>query len=209
MLAALSAPSYLGPEVQSVEAVKGFLSDTLSHVRRVTQLTKSLGADAKGHDIAERVPLARVEALVTSLKAKAATNPALRVDWVEALVAQAKREGATTLNVGKLSPQVAAGLGRTGPPDLAALELHRLSAHHAAGSTGAKLETIADLVDAIVSPRGYKQGLSHEAAGKVIGDMIERGQVNLRADDLPTVHRALGLHRQAFGPGAATAEARP
>ena len=191
---------YAGPRIESVKALRAFVQDTLVHAHRVKTLTEKLGGSSQGHDVQETASVAKVEALVRTLRTSAQTDATIEYGWVAALVRNARAAGEKTIDVGKFVPQVAAGLGRSGKPDAAAIGLHRLSAHHAGGSPAHKAELVADLADALLSPRGYKPALSPKASYKIIADMIERKQIALSHTDLPVVSQALRFHHKNWGP---------
>lgn len=175
VLAAIESPDYVGPPMESADAIRAFYKETIPHVYRVRQLVERLGGDATTHDLVERVPLDKVEQLAARLK----DDPSVDASWLNTLVARARAKNASELEVGKLSPQVGAGLARAGKPDRVSIELHRLSAHHAPGAgTESHLEAAADVLDALVSPRSYKQGMSFDAAKKIFWDMVEKRQIS-------------------------------
>ena len=173
------------------------MHETLAHAHRVKTLTEYLGGTSQGHDVQETASVAQVEALVRRLRKSDS-----RVDygWVAALAQKARANGQKWVDVGKFVPQVAAGLGRSGQPDAAAIGRHRLSAHHFGSKPAHHVEVVADLADALLSPRGYKPALSPQASYKIIADMIERKQVPLSSTDLPMVSRALRFHQANWGP---------
>lgn len=190
---------YAGPRVESVKALRAFVQETLVHAHRVKTLTEKLGGSSQGHDVQEVASVAKVEALARSLRVAAQKDPGIEYRWVAALARQARAMGDKKIEVGKFVPQVAAGLGRSGKPDAAAIALHRLSSHHAGGSPAQKAELVADLADALLSPRGYKPALSPKASSKIIADMIERKLIALSSTDLPVVSQALRFHHATWG----------
>jgi|CXWL01.1.fsa_nt_gi hypothetical protein len=202
LLAMTRAPDYAGPKVLSVKELRDFVQDTLGHAKRVKQLSTQLGGEAAGHDVNESAPIARVEALARTLRTEAKTDPTIEYGWVEALAVTARSKGENQIDVGKFTPQVAAGLARSGKADPAAIAFHRLAAHHSRTQPANKVELVADLTDALLSPRGYKPALSPQASLKIISDMVERRQVGLDAGDLPLVRRALKLHVKQWGTAA-------
>lgn len=201
ILRAIRAHDYDGPKAESTRLVRAFVQETLSHARRVQKLARLLGGDASGHDVNETVSLARVDTLVKSLKATITGPDAAVFGWVERMAMEARAKGENEISIGKLTPQVAAGLARTGLPDPTTLALHRLASHHSSKTASNRIESVADLVDALLSPRGYKKAMSPQAAEKVIIDMIERRRTPLTANDMPLVKTALKLHAREWGRG--------
>ncbi|MGE0710407.1 MAG: hypothetical protein AB7N76_26035 [Planctomycetota bacterium] len=177
---ARNAPRARGPPAEASD-VAGFLHETYEHVREVNALIRALGGRPRPipsqvapsealsgiHDFGERVSLRRLEAWLADLRqnplrdrdGKAIPVP----EWLENMVADARAAGERSVDVGKLSPQVAAGLGRAGPPEPYAIRLHNLSAHHVktwpenTPSTNARLlEMVADTINAMRQPRVYR-----------------------------------------------------
>jgi hypothetical protein len=200
LLAAFADPAYRGPVPESPALVAAFIEETVPHVHRVMGLTQRMGAGAQArtHDLVELVPLERVERLVARL----AKSPDLDVSWLAALVKAARENprnaARQVLDVGKLRPQVAAGLARSGKPDLVALELHRLSDHHHQLGTRTEIvEGAADIIDALVSPRSYKEGMSYEAAEAVFWDGVAHGRIALAdtSENRQIVREVVAMHK--------------
>lgn len=202
-----------GPEVHR-ELVRPFLYETYEHVREVNELMRGMGArprdlpgEAPGskdalkgiHDFGERVSLARLEAWVEGLRAnppKGADGRALPIPrWVIELPNRVRQSGAKTFDVGKLSPYVVAGLSRPGNPDVFAIELHRLSAHHLhqsrEGWPGKNLlfEALADKINAMRQVRVYNpKPLPFERIREIL--RADRGK-GLPPDSGPMIEEAL------------------
>lgn len=181
MIKILKSANYFGPVMESEAAIRAFLRETIPHTYRVRMLVECMGGDAGTHDLLEPVRLELARERMEMLKKKGENT-----GWLEHMIDQAQRRGDTHLDVGKLSPHVAAGLarlpmdetGRTAMFDWVARELHRLSRHHQ-GGPGMELEIIADILDSLVSARTYKDGMSYEAAEELLLADIEAGRVAL------------------------------
>jgi hypothetical protein len=117
------------------------------------------------HDFGERTSVRRLQGQIERWRNEplrdATGGPVALPEWVERLPSEALARGESTVDVGKLSPHIAAGLGKE-PVDRYALELHRMSAHHPqhrarpGDVTAAVTEEIADVINARRQPRFYR-----------------------------------------------------
>jgi len=207
-----------GPTAETVD-VRRFLDETYEHVNEVNALVKALGGRARPipkhaapdellggvHDFGERASVRRVEELIESLKANPPTdrdgNQIPLPDWFLNLPREARAAGQTTIDVGKASPHIAAGLGRQGPPEPFALRLHNLAAHHAkleitdGKPSNVLIEEVADMVNAMRQPRIYRpEPMPFEKINAILDDMVAKGQ--LPEGSQPLIKRALDTQRQ-------------
>lgn len=209
-----------GPEAR-VEDVRAFLQETWEHVREVNALVRRLGGRARDlpatpppgeqalrgiHDLGERASLRRVEELIAKLRREPLRDregvPLEVPDWLARLPREARARGETTLDVGKLAPWIAAGLGRAGRPDPFALALHRLSAHHqqvgaraAEAGSAALIEEVADVVNALRQVRVYRpQPVPWVAVERILLADVQSGQLPEAAR--PLIARAIEAQRQ-------------
>ncbi|MCA8924607.1 MAG: hypothetical protein KDD82_22535 [Planctomycetes bacterium] len=207
-----------GPKAETAD-VKRFLEETYEHVNEVNALVKALGGRPRPiparagpdevitgvHDFGERASVRRVEELVESLRKNPVTdrdgNQLEVPEWLIRLPREARAAGEATIDVGKASPHVAAGLGRTGPPDPFALRLHNLSAHHAkltskgGAPSNVLIEEVADMVNAMRQPRIYRpEPMPFGKIEAILDDMVAKGQ--LPEDATPLIRRALEAQRQ-------------
>ena len=211
--ARVASPTWDGPKAEP-ELVRGFLHETYEHIREVNTLLESLGgrgrpipgvAPADGvirgvHDFGERVSLERLEAFIAEVKVKPLTDfrtkaPIPMPAWLEGIAREARGRGERSVDVGKLSPYVAAGLAQPGTPDRYAIELHRLSPHHGAETPRGSLlkEMIADRVNAMRQVRVYsKQPMSFERIAEIVLGDVGKG---LPQDARPLVLEALERQR--------------
>jgi len=159
------------------------------------------------HDFGERVSLRRFDETVARwqqepLRDFRTREPIPVPDWVQGMGDQARAGGANSVSVGKLDPNIAAGLGRSGAPDRYAIELHRMSAHHGASTvgrnganSGAMTEEVADMINAMRQPRTYR-GEPMEWSrirGNLMGD-VRSGR--LPPEATPVIRRGLTAQRR-------------
>ena len=211
--ARVASRGWKGPQT-SPELVRGFLHETYEHIREVNALIEALGGKARPipttnpgeivrgvHDFGERVSTTRFERFVEEVK----RNPLKSFDtgkpipppaWLDTLLAEAKARGQRSIDVGKLSPYVAAGLAQAGKPDRYSIELHRLSPHHHQDGLKGNLlkEAIADRINAMRQVRVYsKQPMPFEKIERILkGDLGK----SLPADAKPLVEQALATQKQ-------------
>lgn len=207
-----------GPAAEPKD-VEAFLRETYEHVLEVNALVKALGgrprplpATAGGddvlrgvHDLGERASVRRVEELIARLRREPLTDrdgvPLEVPAWLARLPVDARRAGESTIDVGKLSPYVAAGLSRRGPPDPFAIRLHNLAPHHAklnAAADGvpraALIEEVADKVNAMRQVRVYRpEPMPFARIEAILLDDVAAGRLPPEARDL--VRRALDAQR--------------
>jgi len=194
--ARVASPNWNGPKADPA-LVRGFLAETYEHIREVNSLLEAVGGKARPipaqppadkvlrgiHDFGERVSVSRLEAFLEKVRAQPLTDFATKKPvpvpaWLEALARDARARGARSVDVGKLSPYVAAGLSQTGAPDRYAIELHRLAPHHgAANPRGTVLkEMIADRINAMRQVRVYsKAPMSFQKIAEIILGDVGKG----------------------------------
>jgi hypothetical protein len=196
-----------GPKADP-EDVRAFLHETYEHVNEVNALMRAMGvrpraiptAEPSGalrgvHDFGERVSLRRLEQFVDDLRRNPLTDrdgvPLEVPAWLAELPRKARAAGETTVDVGKMSPHVAAGLGRSGPPDPFAIKLHNLSGHHgtswanAGRSDRGLVEAVADKINAMRQVRIYRpEPLPFAKIRAILLEDIDRGVLPPRARDL-------------------------
>lgn len=207
-----------GPAAETAD-VRRFLDETYEHVNEVNALVEALGGRARPipkhaapddllggvHDFGERASVRRVEQLIESLRKTPPTDRDGNViplpEWFLNLPREARAAGQTTIDVGKTSPHIAAGLGRQGPPEPFALRLHNLAAHHAKLKiSGGKpspvlIEEVADMVNAMRQPRIYRpEPMPFEKINAILDDMLAKGQ--LPEGSQPLIKRALEAQRR-------------
>lgn len=187
------------------EAVRGFLYETWEHIREVNTLVTALGGRArpipqaspgdgllKGiHDFGEATSTRRVrealerwraEPLVDRRTGEKVPVPA----WIERMVVEAERAGRRSIDIGKLNPHVAAGLGRAGPPDPYSIALHNLSPHHAGLAElkngrlpGSQIEALADKVNAMRQVRVYRtKPIAFEDIRGILAEEVSRSSLS-------------------------------
>lgn len=206
-IAASQEPGWDGPPA-SPAAMGAFLKETFEHVEEVNALVTALGGKARPlpartpaaddtlrgiHDLGERVSVRRLEEWMSTLSSPPG--------WLHDLTENARRTGATTIDVGKLSPQVAAGLSSNGPPDRFAIGLHNLSAHHKVSVLKGDLlvEAIADNVSAMRQVRIYRPApMPFELIRKILAEKIEKGALPSRVSDRPDARTTLDLVDEAL-----------
>ena len=211
--ARVASPTWDGPKADPA-LVRGFLHETYEHIREVNTLLEALGgkgrpipsvAPADGvirgvHDFGERVSLARLEAFIAKVKLEPLIDfktklPVPMPAWLEGIAREARARGERSVDVGKLSPYVAAGLAQPSVPDRYAIELHRLSPHHGAETPRGTLlkEMIADRVNAMRQVRVYsKLPLPFEKIAEIVLGDVGKG---LPADARSLVLEALETQR--------------
>jgi hypothetical protein len=212
--ARVGSPNWNGPKADPA-MVRGFLAETYEHIREVNTLLKAVGGKARPipanqpsgkvlrgiHDFGERVSLSRLETFLEKVRAEPLTDfktkkPVPVPAWLEGLARDARARGAKSVDVGKLSPYVAAGLAQTGAPDRYAIELHRLAPHHgAANPRGTVLkEMIADRINAMRQVRVYsKSPMSFQKIAEIILADVGKG---LPADSRKLVLESLEAQRR-------------
>ncbi len=212
--ALVASPRWNGPKADPA-LVRGFLAETYEHIREVNTLLEALGGKSRPiptqppadgilrgvHDFGERVSLSRLEAFLEKVRAEPLTDfktklPVPVPAWLEGLARDARARGARSVDVGKLSPYVAAGLSQTTVPDRYAIELHRLSPHHGASNPRGTVlkEMIADRVNAMRQVRVYsKSPLSFEKIAEIVLGDVGKG---LPADTRPLVLEALEAQKR-------------
>ncbi|MCO5167103.1 MAG: hypothetical protein M9894_12195 [Planctomycetes bacterium] len=220
-----------GPQADAAD-VAAFLRETYEHVREVDALVRALGgrtrpipAAAPGdaalrgvHDFGERASVRRVEELIASLRREPLRDregvPLEVPAWLARLPVEARRAGERSIDVGKLSPHVAAGLSRRGPPDPFALRLHNLAAHHSAPARPgpAVIEEVADMVQAMRQVRVYRpEPMPFDRIAAILEEHVVTGR--LPAEARPLIARALEAQARLERTGAVTPyhllEARP
>lgn len=194
-----------GPKA-SPEAVRAFLMETYEHIREVNELNRALGGKARDipkevsaketlrgiHDFGERVSTTKALAELERLKKEPLrdrrTGEVVPVPkWFENYIRQAAATGQRSIDVGKLNPHVAAGLGRNGPPDPYAIRLHNLSPHHYEFAElkpgrkipGNQVESIADRVNAMRQIRIYRrEPLSWEKVRQFTIEDIQKSKIS-------------------------------
>lgn len=208
------------------EAVRGFLNETYEHINEVNALIKALGGKARPiprdlpagarlggvHDFGERVSVRRLEAFVADLRRNPIRDsegvPLEVPAWLARMPGEARAAGLTHVDVGKLAPNVAAGLGRRGPPDPFAIKLHNLSGHHTSrwpastpSDSPALIEAVADRINAMRQPRVYRpEPLPFDKIRLFISQDIERGVLPESAR--PLLERALQAQARLEQTGA-------
>lgn len=212
--ALVASPRWNGPKADPA-LVRGFLAETYEHIREVNTLLEALGGKSRPiptqppadgilrgvHDFGERVSLSRLESFLEKVRAQPLTDfktkqPVPVPAWLEGLARDARARGARSVDVGKLSPYVAAGLSQTGVPDRYAIELHRLSPHHGAGNPRGTVlkEMIADRVNAMRQVRVYsKAPMSFQKISEIILGDVGKG---LPADSRQLVLEALEAQKR-------------
>lgn len=196
----------------SPEDVRNFLRETYEHIREVNALTAELGGKSrpipetapKGelrgvHDFGEFASTRKVREFLDNAKAnplKDRAGNAIPVpQWLENLVTRAEASGQRSIDVGKLAPWVAAGLGRNGPPDIYSIKLHNLAPHHHefradAKVSGPVIESIADRVNAMRQVRIYrKTPLSYDVIRGFLMEDVKAGRLPTAAEGL--IERAI------------------
>lgn len=221
----------VGPEAAPAD-VERFLVETYEHVREVNALLRALGTRARDlpaaapdlstgggqalrgvHDFGERASVRRVEELIARLRREPVVEDGVVLpvpEWLARLPAEARRAGESTIDVGKLSPHVAAGLARAGKPDPFAIRLHNLSAHHqkmgpsATGRPSAALvEEVADRVNAMRQVRVYrKRPIPFERIEQLLLDDVRSGALPPEAEEL--VRKAVEAQRALERSGEVT-----
>ncbi len=216
----------VGPEAAPAD-VERFLVETYEHVREVNALLRALGTRARDlpaaapteqalrgvHDFGERASVRRVEELIAKLRREPVVEDGVVLpvpEWLVRLPAEARRAGESTIDVGKLSPHVAAGLARAGKPDPFAIRLHNLSAHHqrmgpsATGRPSAALvEEVADRVNAMRQVRVYrKKPIPFERIEQLLLDDVRSGALPPEAEGL--VRQAVAAQRALERSGEVT-----
>lgn len=216
----------VGPEAAPAD-VERFLVETYEHVREVNALLRALGTRARDlpaaapteqalrgvHDFGERASVRRVEELIAKLRREPVVEDGVALpvpEWLVRLPAEARRAGEGTIDVGKLSPHVAAGLARAGKPDPFALRLHNLSAHHqrmgpsATGRPSAALvEEVADRVNAMRQVRVYRRRpLPFDRIEGLLLDDVRSGALPPEAEEL--VRKAVEAQRALERSGEVT-----
>lgn len=178
VMAEINAPGWDGPRANP-KLVRAFLYETYEHIHEVNALSKAIGGRARPipataaetgplrgiHDLGERVSLVQLEAFIAEAKRAPLKHfrTGLEVpvpEWLERLAQRARASGRKSVDIGKLSPYVAAGLSQPNVPERYAIELHRLSAHHGHGEKlkgSVLIETIADRINAMRQVRVYSK----------------------------------------------------
>lgn len=193
-----------GPQA-TPEDVASFLHETYEHVQEVNALVAEMGGRPRPipavepatdealrgvHDFGERASVRRVQELVDQLRRDPLETrdgvPLEVPGWLASLPNEARIAGETTVDVGKLSPNVAAGLAKKGPPDPFAIKLHNLSAHHSQTPHGnALIEAIADRVNAMRQPRIYRPvPMSFDKIREIVTGEIDRGSLPQEAREV-------------------------
>jgi hypothetical protein len=198
----LNAKQARGPPAARSDVLR-FLNETYEHVREVNALVKAMGGRPRPlpktaapgstlrgvHDFGERVSLRRVQDWLAELRRNPLRDRDGKVvpvpQWLTNMVDDASRAGSKSIDVGKLSPQVAAGLGRSGAPDLYAIKLHNFSGHHmkswpknTSATSSRLMEAVADMVNAMRQPRIYRpQPMSFAKIRQILLSDVESGSL--------------------------------
>jgi hypothetical protein len=198
-----------GPPADPADVSK-FLHETYEHVHEVNALVRALGGRPRElptsaptaetlrgvHDFGERASVRRVEELIDDLRRrpiKDADGVPLEVPaWLASLPVEARRRGEATIDVGKLAPYVAAGLGRNGKADPFSIRLHNMSAHHQKLRRGgaALIEELADRVNAMRQVRIYRpKPMPADEIRRILREDLAAGRLPAEAE--PLIERAI------------------
>jgi hypothetical protein len=178
-------------------SARGFLEETYEHINEVNAILDAMGRPSYPipaslengvighvHDFGETASLSRVEELVAKLEANPlkdrATGEVIPVpEWLKRVPIEARAAGQTTVDVSKLDPYVASGLGRDGAADPYSIAFHNLSDHHfvpAFENPDVLAETIVDRVDAMRQVRIYRPTpLSYDKIRAIVSGEIDKG----------------------------------
>jgi hypothetical protein len=174
---ALAAPGYKGPRpgatvAEQRLAAETFLRETFTHRRDVMVLNSHAGGrQVPNHDVVEHAKTSDLRALVDRLGHDAP-------EWMRDILSAAERSGKSRVEVGKLVPEVLAGLAQRGRPDRGAIEFHNLSGHHR--PDGPATEVPTDRINSMRQPRdAYRQyAFTSTEIDRIVTDMHQKGQMS-------------------------------